>query len=338
MDIKALTQTAQQLCQTGQGILAADESNNTMGKRLANIGRENTVENRRDWRDLMFTSHEAMSTYISGVILYEETLNQHAEDHQLLRDKITQTNTLIGIKVDKGIQPLALCPDETITEGLDGLAKRLEDFAQKGAKFAKWRAVISIKDGKPSSTAIHANAEVLARYAFSCQQANIVPIVEPEIIMNGTHSLQHSYDVTHAVLTQVFEALAHANVYLEGIILKPNMVIAGLDAQEQASVQDVAKATLAVLKACVPTSVPAIAFLSGGQSEDMASAHLNAINIIKKSNPDAYPWALTFSYGRALQAQALKQWSAGKEIGQSAFTHRAYLNSQAAQGLLTNTC
>ncbi len=317
----------------GQGILAADESTGTIEKRFTGINVENTEENRRDYREMLFRSKEAIENYISGVILFEETLHQKAADGTPLVDIIRTCGAVPGIKVDMGAKPLPGYPGETVTEGLDGLRERLAAYHAAGARFAKWRAVINISQHSPSAGSIKANSHALARYAALCQEAGIVPIVEPEVQMDGdiaTHNLGRCAEVTAHVLKSVFSELKDARVNLEGMILKPNMVVPATNCAEQASVEEVAESTVRVLRDHVPASLPGIAFLSGGQSDIAATAHLAAINAMFD-----LPWKLTFSYGRALQAAALKAWSGKPEniAGASrAFTHRAKMNSMAASG------
>ncbi|MBB2973500.1 class I fructose-bisphosphate aldolase [Mesorhizobium sp. RMAD-H1] len=316
----------------GKGLLAADESSGTIKKRFDTIGLASTEENRRDYREMLFRSEDAMKNYISGVILYDETIRQNAADGTPLTEIIRQTGGIPGIKVDAGAKPLAGFPGETITEGLDGLRERLAEYYGLGARFAKWRGVISISDGLPSWGAVKQNAQALARYAALCQEANIVPIVEPEVLMDGKpgdHSIDRCYEVTEWVLKTVFAELYDARVVLEGMILKPNMVIDGKNARK-ASVEEVAEKTVRCLKSTVPATVPGIAFLSGGQSDEEATAHLSAMNAAFDM-----PWKLTFSYGRALQAAALKAWGGKPEnvaAGQRAFAHRARMNALAATG------
>ena len=320
---------ANRMVAPGKGILAADESTGSIAKRLESINTSNTEENRRDYRELMFRAADGMK-YVSGVILYDETIWQNAADGTPLVDLITAAGAIPGIKVDKGAQPLAGFPGETVTEGLDGLGERLAKYYERGARFAKWRAVIDIADGVPTDGAILANAHALARYAALCQANQIVPIVEPEVLMDGAHDIDRCDEVTRKVLTSVFDQLALMNVKLEGIVLKPNMVICGKGCSKGSSVQEVAEKTVAALKACVPPSVPGIAFLSGGQTDEEATAHLDAMNKI-----GGLPWALTFSYGRALQAAPQKAWSGKKEnvaAAQAAFAHRARMNGLAAEG------
>jgi fructose-bisphosphate aldolase, class I len=330
--MERLEDIAQAMVSKGKGLLAADESTSTIGKRFDSINLVSTEDSRRDYREMLFRAEKAMKSYISGVILYEETLFQKAVDGTPLTDLIRSSGSIPGIKVDIGAKPMALFPGETITEGLDGLAERLAAYYKAGARFAKWRGVIAISQNLPSFGAVKANAQALARYAALCQQAGIVPIVEPEVLMDGEpgdHSIARSEDVTQFVLKTTFDELYDARVNLEGMILKPSMVIDGKKARN-ASVEEVAQRTVKVLKATVPSAVPGIAFLSGGQSTEEATAHLSAMN----SGYDL-PWALTFSYGRALQSSALKAWGGKSEnvaAGQRAFTHRAEMNSLAALG------
>ncbi len=314
----------------GKGILAADESSTTIKKRFDAIGVESTPESRRDYRELLFRTKAAMQQHISAVILYDETIRQQAADATPLIKLIEQSGAIPGIKVDIGAKPLPGFPGETITEGLDGLAARLKEYYRLGARFAKWRAVIEIGAGIPTRAAIAANAQALARYAAHCQAADIVPIVEPEVLMDGDHSLERCYEVTEAVLKAVFAELYEMRVMLEGIVLKPNMVVSGMKAAEQASPGEVAAASVRLFKNCVPEAVPGIAFLSGGQSDIAATANLDAVNRL-----GPLPWPITFSYGRALQAAPQKAW-AGKPgngaAAQAAFSHRARMNGLAALG------
>ncbi|MEZ2220292.1 class I fructose-bisphosphate aldolase [Rhizobium sp. RCC_161_2] len=318
----------------GKGLLAADESTATNKKRFDTIGLVSTEESRRDYREMLFRADDAMKKYISGVILYEETLFQKAANGTPFVDIIKAAGGIPGIKVDTGAKPLAAFPGETVTEGLDGLADRLAKYYDAGARFAKWRGVISISDALPTYGAIKANAHALARYAALCQQAKIVPIVEPEVLMDGvpgTHDLDRSEEVTRWTLQIVFQELAEARISLEGMILKPSMVIDGKKLRK-ASVEQVAERTVKVLKETVPSAVPGIAFLSGGQTSEEATAHLSAINGYD------LPWDVTFSYGRALQDAALKAWdgkAANVAAGQRAFTHRAEMNYLAAKGSWT---
>lgn len=330
MNLAELNKVAEAMVAPGRGILAADESSGTIKKRFDAIGVESTADNRRDYRELLFRASDAMRNHISGVILYDETIRQSAKDGTPLVKLIEAAGSLPGIKVDKGTKPLPFCPGEVITEGLDGLGERLAEYRGLGAKFAKWRAVIDIGRGIPSYAAISANAHALARYAALCQQESIVPIVEPEVLMDGEHDIDRCCEVTEWVLKTVYEQLFYQKVQLEGTVLKPNMVIAGKKSPKRASVAEVAEKTVRVLKACVPAAVPGIAFLSGGQSDEEATAHLDAINRI-----GGLPWKVTFSYGRALQAAPQKAW-AGKSdnvtAAQRAFAHRARMNGLAALG------
>jgi fructose-bisphosphate aldolase, class I len=330
MNLAELNKVANAMVAPGRGILAADESSGTIKKRFDQIGVESSADSRRDYREMLFRSAEAMSKYISGVILYDETIRQSAKDGTPLVKLIEKAGSLPGIKVDKGTQPLPMCPGEVITEGLDGLRQRLIEYRGLGAKFAKWRAVIDIGKGIPSYAAIITNAHALARYAALCQDEQIVPIVEPEVLMDGDHDIDTCYAVTEWVLKTVFEQLYYQKVALEGMVLKPNMAIAGKKCPQQASVEEVAEKTVKLLRACVPPAVPGIAFLSGGQSDEAATAHLDAMNKI-----GGLPWKLTYSYGRALQAAPQKAWSGKAEnvaAGQRAFTHRAMMNGLASLG------
>jgi fructose-bisphosphate aldolase class I len=313
----------------GRGILAADESGGTIKKRFDAIGVESSEDNRRDYRELLFRSGQGMKS-ISGVILFDETIRQKAKDGTPLVKVIEQAGALPGIKVDKGTKPLPFNPGETITEGLDGLRERLIEYRNLGAKFCKWRAVIDIGPSIPSFNAVNANAHALARYAALCQEQDLVPIVEPEVLMDGDHTIDRCYEVTEWVLKSVYRELYYADVQLEGTVLKPNMVVPGKKSAARASVEEVAEKTLRVLKACVPPAVPGIAFLSGGQSDVEATAHLDAMNKIGN-----VPWKLTFSYGRALQAAPQKAWAGKAEnvsAAQAAFTHRAAMNGLATMG------
>jgi len=331
MDSKALETTARALVAPGKGILAADESSGTIQKRFDTIGVESTEDNRRAYRDLLFTA-DGIGDSISGVILYDETIRQASLEGDIPFPKVLESRGVIpGIKVDTGAKPLALAADgETITEGLDALRDRLAEYRGLGARFAKWRATYTITDELPSRYAIDVNADALARYAALCQEAGIVPIVEPEVMMEGEHTLERSAVVTAAVLQGVYDALYEQRVHLPGILLKPNMVLSGYDAQPRAGVQEVADATVACFEAHVPAAVPGIVFLSGGQSDEDATAHLNAMN---RSGP--HPWELSFSYGRALQAAAQHAWMgdpANRAAAQQAFLQRARLNSLARRG------
>jgi len=331
MNLADLNKVAQAMVAPGKGILAADESSGTIKKRFDAIKVESTEDSRRDYREMMFRSKDAMTKYISGVILYDETIWQKAKDGTPLVKIIEQAGAIPGIKVDEGTQALPGCPGELVTVGLDKLAERLKKYYDQGARFAKWRAVIDINgNGIPSMTAINVNAHALARYAALCQAAQIVPIVEPEVLMDGDHDIDRCYDVTTRVLNKTFQELRVQRVALEGMILKPNMAISGKKCAKQASVEEVAEKTVRMLKSCVPAAVPGIAFLSGGQSDEEATAHLDAMNRIGN-----LPWKLTFSYGRALQAAPQKAWSGKADnvpAGQQAFTHRAQMNSLASKG------
>jgi fructose-bisphosphate aldolase, class I len=330
MNLADLNKVAQAMVTPGKGLLAADESTGTIQKRLDAIHVVSTEETRREYREMLFRSTEAMNNYISGVILYDETIWQNAADGTPLVKIIEQAGAIPGIKVDEGTQALPNCPGELITAGLDKLAERLKKYYDQGARFAKWRAVIDIGQNIPSMTAIHVNAHALARYAALCQAAQIVPIVEPEVLMDGDHGIERCHEVTQRVLNKVFQELRVQRVALEGMILKPNMVVSGKKSGPQAGVEEVAEKTIRLLKACVPAAVPGIAFLSGGQSDEDATAHLDAMNRI-----GGLPWPLTFSYGRALQAAPQAAWSGKPEnvpAGQRAFTHRARMNSLASKG------
>ncbi|MBH5399397.1 fructose-bisphosphate aldolase class I [Bradyrhizobium sp. CNPSo 4010] len=330
MNLTELNRIATAMVAPGKGILAADESSGTIKKRFDAIGVESTEENRRDYREMLFRSKDAMSQYISGVILYDETIWQNAKDGTPLIKLIEQSGAIPGIKVDEGTQGLPMCPGELVTVGLDKLAERLKKYYERGARFAKWRAVIDIGSDIPSMTAISVNAHALARYAALCQAAQIVPIVEPEVLMDGDHDIDRCYEVTQRVLNTTFQELRVQRVALEGMVLKPNMAISGKKCPKQASVEEVAEKTIRLLKACVPAAVPGIAFLSGGQSDEQATAHLNAMHKL-----GSLPWGLTFSYGRALQAAPQKAWSGRPEnvaAGQRAFSHRARMNGLASKG------
>ena len=330
MNLAELNKVAEAMVAPGRGILAADKSSGTIKKRFDAIGAECTEDSRRDYREMLFRANEAMSKCISGVILYDETIRQKGKDGTPLVKVIEKAGSLPGIKVDKGLQPLPFSPGEVITEGLDGLRQRLVEYRELGAKFAKWRAVIDIGPGIPSYNCIMTNAHALARYAALCQEEGIVPIVEPEVLMDGDHDIDRCMTITEWTLKTVFEQLYYQRVPLEGMVLKPNMVISGKKNGKRAGVDEVAEKTVKVLKACVPAAVPGIAFLSGGQSDEEATAHLDAMNKI-----GGLPWHLTFSYGRALQAAPQKAWSGKNEnvaAAQRAFSHRAAMNSLAAQG------
>jgi fructose-bisphosphate aldolase class I len=327
---QSLADVAQAMVAPGKGILAADESSGTIKKRFDSIGVENTIENRRDYREMLFRSTDAMRSAISGVILYDETIKQKAKDGTPLTKIIQDAGSLPGIKVDGGAKPLPFCAGEVITEGLDGLHERVAAYVGLGAKFAKWRAVIDIGKHMPSYNCINANAQALARYAALCVAGGLVPIVEPEILMDGEHDVATCEAITEWVLKETYSQLYYAKVPLEQTVLKPNMVVAGKRCKTQASRHEVAERTVKVLKRCVPTAVPGIAFLSGGQSDEDATAHLSYMNAL-----GPLPWKLSFSYGRALQAAALQAWGGKAEnfaAGQRAFSHRAKMNSAAALG------
>jgi fructose-bisphosphate aldolase, class I len=329
----SLGEVAEAMVAPGKGILAADESSGTIKKRFDTIKTESTEGNRRDYREMMFRATDAMRGCISGVILYDETIRQKAKDGTPMPELIAATGALPGIKVDVGAKPLPFCPGETITEGLDGLAGRIEEYVGLGAKFAKWRAVYDIGPKMPSYAAINANAHALARYAALCVEGGLVPIVEPEVLMDGAHDIEACEAVTEWVLKEVYQQLYSAKVPLEKTILKPNMVIAGKKCPKQTSREEVAERTVKVLKRCVPPAVPGIAFLSGGQSDEDATAHLSLMNQL-----GPLPWKLSFSYGRALQAAALKAWGGKPEnvaAGQRAFAHRARMNGAASLGKWT---
>ncbi len=320
---------ARQMVAPGKGILAADESTGTIAKRLASIDVENTEENRRAYRELLFTT-EGAGDYISGVILFDETLRQSAADGTTFAKLLEAQGSLPGIKVDKSVHPLAGAPDYPITEGLDGLRGRCEEYVSLGAKFTKWRAVIKIIDGQTPDIAIDANAHALARYAAIAQEAGLVPIVEPEVLMDGDHTIEVCQEVTERTLARVYDELFAFNVRLEGTVLKPNMVVSGNTCGKQAGLDEVTDRTLEALRRHVPGAVPGIAFLSGGQSEEEATAHLNAMNA-----KGPHPWELTFSYGRALQQSALQAWKGADgniAAAQTAFKHRARMNSLARTG------
>ena len=313
----------------GKGILAADESNPTCGKRFDSIGVESTEENRRDYREMLFRS-KGMKGNIGGVILFDETIRQSAADGTLLREIILKKGALPGIKVDKGLQPIENFPGETVTVGLDGLDERLKEYAEMGAKFTKWRAVINIGDGIPSDECIHANMDALAQYAKCAQENGMVPIVEPEVLMDGEHSIDACYDASERSLKSLFEHLEKYQVNIKGTILKPNMVTSGSNHNIQASINEVATRTIDCLVKNVPSELPGVAFLSGGQSDVLATAHLDALNKI-----GGFSWKLSFSYGRALQAAALKAWEGKVEnifISQDELSHRAEMNKLASLG------
>ena len=329
MALESLEEIAAYIVEDGKGILAADESNPTCGKRFDSIGVESTEDNRRDYREMLFRS-EGMKGNIGGVILFDETLRQKAEDGTPLVNIITTQGALPGIKVDKGLKPLDDSPGETVTQGLDGLNERCSEYEKIGAKFAKWRAVINIGEGIPTDDCINQNMEALAKYAKIVQENKMVPIVEPEVLMDGNHSIERCLEVTSNTLSALFRYLDEHGVNIKGTLLKPSMVISGKDANKQASVEEVAEKTLKCLLANVPSDLPGITFLSGGQSDIDATAHLDAMNKI-----GGFDWKLSFSYGRALQQPALKTWLGKKEnaeAAQAALSHRALMNKKAAQG------
>ena len=325
-----LHETAKALVAEGKGILAADESDSTIKKRFDSIGLESTEDNRRAYRELLFST-EGAEEFISGVILFDETIRQSASDGTPFAKLLESKGIIPGIKVDKGAKPLPLAEGETITEGLDGLRERLAEYRGLGARFAKWRATYSIGRDQPSEYCVWTNAHALARYAGLCQEAGLVPIVEPEVLQDGTHTIEQSATATGRVLQAVYTELHDQRIDLYGTLLKPNMVLSGYDASDRAGADEVAEATLDVFLRHVPAAVPGIVFLSGGQSDEDATAHLNAMNA-----RGPHPWQLSFSYGRALQAPALKAWG-GKpenvEAAQRAYYHRAKMNSAARTGM-----
>ncbi|GMU42415.1 MAG: fructose-bisphosphate aldolase class I [Xanthomonadales bacterium] len=330
MDISDLADIARQMVAPGKGIIAIDESSKTIKKRFDGVGIECTEETRRAYREMLLTT-PGLGEHLSGAILYDETLRQSTRDGRRFVDVMRAAGVLPGIKVDTGTVGLAGFPGESITEGLDGLRERLKEYVTLGARFAKWRAVIAIAEDKPSTACIEANCHALARYAALCQEAGLVPMVEPEVLMDGEHDIETCHDVTEATLRALYNALYEHNVLLEGTILKASMVLAGKDCEEQADTEEVAEATLVCLRAAVPAAVPGIVFLSGGQSDEAATAHLNAMN---QMGP--HPWPLSFSYGRAMQTAALKLWA--KDIGanvaaaQKIVAARARENGLAALG------
>ena len=333
--MKDLSMIANQMVQKGKGILAADESTPTCTKRFTSIGVDSTYETRNEYRDMLMGA-DGLNEYISGVIMFDETLRQSTtcDDKTPFPEYLSSRGILPGIKVDTGAKDLAGFKNEKVTEGLDGLGERLSDYYKMGARFAKWRAVITIGDTIPSDACIYSNAHALTRYAALCQENNLVPIVEPEVLMNGSHSIETCYEVSQRTLNVVFEQLLMHHVDLSDIVLKPNMIISGLDCKEQADVEKVAELTFKCLKDNVPSDVPGIAFLSGGQSSDLATAHLNKMN---EKYMDDMPWNLTFSYGRALQEDALKTWcGSNREGAQKALMLRAHSNSLATKGMATD--
>ena len=329
MDVQELQKTAQAIVADGKGILAADESGGTIKKRFDSIGVESNEEARRAYRDLLFTT-EGAEEYIGGVILFDETLRQSSADGTPFPKLLESKGIVPGIKVDTGAKPLALAEGETVTEGLDGLRERLNEYRELGARFAKWRAVITIGKDIPSEYCIWTNAHALARYAALCQEASIVPIVEPEVLMDGDHTIERSFEVTSRTLHAVFTELRDQRVQPEGILLKPNMILPGYEGSQQASDEEIAHETVRCFRRHVPAAVPGIVFLSGGQSEEEATSRLNAMNALGQ-----HPWKLSFSYGRALQAAALKAWGGKEEnveAAQRAYYHRAKMNSAAQTG------
>jgi fructose-bisphosphate aldolase class I len=327
-----LQSVARKLVAPGKGILAADESTPTIEKRFKSISVTSTEENRRAYREVLFTT-AGVGEFISGVILFDETIRQKTRDGRTFVEALEQQGIIPGIKVDKGAKPMANFPGEKVTEGLDGLRERLAEYRQLGARFAKWRAVISISDKVPTRQCIETNAELLARYAALSQEADLVPIVEPEVLMDGTHTIERHFNVTLQTLEIVFHALFEHRVVLEAMLLKPNMVLSGKDCPQQASVQEVAEATLRCMKHVVPAAVPGLVFLSGGQTDLQATEHLNAMNHLNH-----VPWQLSFSFGRALQAPVLEAWKgdpAKVADAQNAFHHRALCNSKARFGKYT---
>ena len=332
MKTQDLESIARKLVAAGKGILAADESTPTIEKRFKSIGVASTEENRRAYREILFTTAGA-GEFISGVILFDETIRQKTRDGRTFVEALEQQAIIPGIKVDKGAKTMANFPGEKITEGLDGLRERLAEYRQLGARFAKWRAVIAIGDNIPTRTCIETNAELLARYAALCQETDLVPIVEPEVLMDGAHTIERHFEVTQQTLESVFHALHVHRAVLEEMLLKPNMVLSGKECPQQASVQEVAEATVRCMKRVVPVAVPGLVFLSGGQTDQQATEHLNAMNRL----PDL-PWQLSFSFGRALQAPVLKAWKgepANVAAAQQAFHHRALCNSKARFGKYT---
>ena len=332
MDIEQLVETAQMLVAPGKGILAADESSNTIKRRFDSIGAESTEENRRDYRELLFRT-EGVAEHISGVILFDETIRQKGADGTPLVTVIRDRGIIPGIKVDKGGKPLVGAPDEQVTEGLDGLGDRLAEYASLGARFTKWRGIIAIGDGLPSRYCMEVNAHTLARFAALSQEAGLVPIVEPEVLMDGDHSIDRCFEATESTLREVYYQLGHQRVVLEGTLLKPNMVLSGKAAQNRAGPREVADKTVACLKRSVPAAVPGIVFLSGGQGDVEATENLDAI--AERGAAAGAPWQLSFSFGRGLQAAPLKAWSgstANRERAQSAFHHRAYVTGAARRG------
>ena len=335
MEIAKLASIAKALVAPGKGILAADESSGTIKRRFDSINTESTDDNRRDYREMLFRT-SGVDSYISGVILYDETIRQNAADGTPMIKVLSDRGIIPGIKVDKGTQPLAGSPNEVVTEGLDGLGPRLEEYRGLGARFAKWRALLNIGKGIPSTNCIECNAHALARYAALCQQADMVPIVEPEVFMEGEHSIETCYAATKATLHEVFSQLDRQGVALEGMLLKPNMVVSASSASNRASAETVAEMTVDCFKRTIPAAMPGIVFLSGGQNDDEATANLNAINL--EAAKGGVPWTISYSFGRGLQAAPLKAWLGNAEnvpAAQAAFHRRALLTSAAQQGKYT---
>lgn len=329
MNKRELESTIRSLIDDGKGILAADESTPTLTKRFSSVGIESTSDSRRDYRE-MLCSTPGLSDFVGGVILYDETIRQQTQDGRDFTAALADWGILPGIKVDTGAKDLAASDGEKVTEGLDGLRERLAEYHELGARFAKWRAVIAIGDGIPTGYCIHTNAHALARYAALCQEASIVPVVEPEVVMDGSHSIERCFDATRTTLHALFEELFTQNVSLEHVLLKANMVLSGKDSPDQADVQTVAQETVRCMRSVVPAAVPAVVFLSGGQSNELASAHLDAMNRLEEQ-----PWELSFSYARALQGPAIEAWkgeASNVERAQAALLHRARCNSAARLG------
>jgi fructose-bisphosphate aldolase, class I len=330
LDAQLLERTAMELVPEGKGILAADESTGTIGKRFDGVGIESTEDSRRDYREMLFTTPD-IGEYLSGVILYDETIRQESSDGRLLADVLKDQGIIPGIKVDKSTVDMPLSPGEKYTQGLDGLGERLEEYVDMGARFTKWRAVITIGEGIPTRACIEANARALALYAAFCQEAGLVPIVEPEVLIDGDHTIEQCDEVTEWTLRTTFDALREHNVHLKGMLLKPNMVISGKEAQHQSGFEEVARYTIECMLRSVPAAVPGIVFLSGGQTDLQASANLNAMNSLY----DNLPWEISFSYARALQEQPMEIWggdAANAEEAQRVFRHRARMNSAARSG------
>jgi fructose-bisphosphate aldolase, class I len=330
VNLEELAKTARQLVAPGKGILAADESFGTIGKRFEAVGIESSEESRRQYREMLFTT-PGIGEYLSGVILFDETLRQKASDGRPLAKVLEDQGVIPGIKVDKSTVPMPLSPNEKFTQGLDGLHERLAEYRELGARFTKWRAVITIGDGIPTESCIEANAEALALYAAFAQDHDLVPIIEPEVLIDGDHSIERCYDVTYWTLHETFDEVYEHSVELSALLLKPNMVISGKNASEQAGVEEVARHTVECLLRTVPPAVPGIVFLSGGQTDLQATQHLNAMNSLY----EGLPWELSFSYARALQGQPMEIWGGNEdnaEAAQKAFHHRARMNSAARQG------